>query len=130
MARLPAWKMSVWNGMNCQAMMTMMVKRARLGLPIQFWLRKCHVEVDTEPGEPAELREKNVLPHEGQPRGGKQKRHQVDGRIDSAVALPPGDEYAEGHRQRGLRQPAEASKLESHEQGMMGYRVREETAPV
>ncbi len=87
--------------------MTTIVKRARLGLPSQSRLRKRHVGVAPEPSQPAVLREKDVLPHQAQPGGGQQQRYEVDGGVDGAVALRPGDEYAESHGHRGLGQPAE-----------------------
>ena len=86
--------------------------------------------VAPEPGQPAVLREKDVLPHQAQPRRGQQQRYEVDGGVDGAVTLRTGDEYTEGHAHRRLGQPAERGQLKCHQQGVIGDRVREELAPV
>ena len=71
-ARRPAWKISVWNGTNCHAMMTTSVKNAHLGASKPVPAEEVHVGVDPKPSQTAELREKDVLPHQAQAGSGHQ----------------------------------------------------------
>ena len=51
----PIWYSSVWNGMNCQAMMATMTYSARLALPSQFCCRNPRFSECESPARPPKL---------------------------------------------------------------------------